>query len=108
MEKLRTKEEILKEIEDNEMTLLYFGMDTCGVCVDMQPKIEKMLEKYPKIKSFRIDADYDVKLAAEYSIFTIPVVILYAEQKEVIREARHISVFELDDKIARYYDMFFN
>lgn len=107
MEIIRTIEEIENEIKSNDMVLLYFGMDSCVVCVDLLPKIEKLLEDYPKIKSFQIKAEEDISLAAKYSVFTAPVIILYVDGKEGIREARLISVPDLDKKISRYYEMLF-
>ncbi|MDI3477356.1 MAG: hypothetical protein PWQ59_881 [Thermoanaerobacterium sp.] len=36
---------------------------------------------------------------AKFSIFTVPTVLLFAEGKEVIREARFISMDMLEEKI---------
>lgn len=90
------------------MVLVYFGTKTCSVCVDMKPKVEELLEKYTKIKGIQVDVDSSIKLSTSYNIFTIPAILLYIDGKEVIREARHISVEDLDNKIARYYELFYN
>lgn len=89
------------------MVLLYFGSKACGVCTDMQPKIEELLKNYPLIKSFYIDVEKSHKLAISWNIFTIPGLLVYIEGKEFIREARHISVGDIDRKINRYYSMIF-
>ncbi len=107
MEIIRSIEEIEREVEANDIVLLYFGMDSCVVCVDLLPKVEELLEKYPKIKSFQVKAEQDISLAAEYSVFTAPVIIIYIDGKEGIREARLISIPDLDRKISRYYEMLF-
>lgn len=108
MTKMTNKEDIDKKLEENTMNLLYFGNTTCGVCVDLKPKIKDMLEKYPQIEFMEVDVNQSVKLAADFSIFTIPVVIVYAEGKEVIREARYLSVADIDSRIERYYSMLFD
>lgn len=105
MEIIRTQKEIDSAINKEKLVLLYFGMDSCVVCVDLLPKIEKMLKKFPKIKSYEIDAAYDRSLSAKHGVFTAPVIVLYIDGKETIREARHISIPELENKIQRYYDM---
>lgn len=105
---VNNKEEILKEIQEKTMTMLYFGSDTCGVCTDLKPKVIDLLkEKYPNIDPMYVDIQTSLKISAEYDVFTIPVIIVFADGKEVIREARHISVMELDEKINRYYNMLF-
>ncbi len=100
-----TQEELEQLINENEMVLLYFGNDTCSICVDMEPKIKEILEKYPKIKYKYIGIEGNIKLTRHYSIFTIPGVLVYADGKEVIREARYLSMDDLESKIDRYYSL---
>lgn len=107
MVKMNSTDEIKKQVEDSTMALVYFGTETCGVCVDLKPKVIEMLKAYPEIKYMEVDAHKSIRVAADHSIFTIPGIIVYAEGKEVIREARHISVGDLENKIKRYYGMLF-
>jgi len=102
-----SKEAIDRLIDENDMVLIYFGSDTCSVCVDMKPKVEKILERYPKIKAVEVEIDKSVKLSTNYNIFTIPAILLFIDGKESIREARHISMEDLGQKINRYYNLFF-
>lgn len=108
MELVDSKDTIENLVNEKDMVLVYFGTNTCGVCVDMKPKVKKLLEKYPKIKGVQVDVDSSIKLSTSYNIFTIPAILLYIDGKEVIREARHISVEDLDNKIARYYELFYS
>lgn len=108
MVNIETMEQINEAVNNDEIVMLYFGMDSCGVCVDLLPKVEESMEKYPEIKLYEIDARKDLKLSAEYDVFTVPVIVIYVQGKETIREARHISVPELEKKIKRYYDMIYN
>lgn len=73
----------------------------------MKPKLEAMLERFPKIKGQYIDVDRSPRLGANYGIFTIPGLILFIEGKETIRYARHISLNELEGKVERYYSMIY-
>lgn len=107
MKKLDSKENIDKSILENEMNLIYFGANTCGVCVDMKPKVQDLLDRYSKINGIEVDAHGSRKLSAEFNIFTVPVIVVYAEGKEVIREARHISMLDIEERVKRYYDMMF-
>lgn len=107
MERIDSMDTIHELIKNNEMLLVYFGSNSCGVCVDIKPKIIKLLEKYDKIKCVHVDVNESVKIAAQNNIFTIPAVLVFINGKETIREARFISIDILSDKISRYYDLLF-
>lgn len=107
MKTLDSNELIEMAIKEDEMVLVYFGSRNCGVCVDLKPKVNALLERYPKIKSVYVDMEKSHKIGISYNFFTMPGLLLFVEGKETLREARHISVDELDMKISRYYDMIF-
>lgn len=94
-------------IKDNQMVLVYFGGNNCSVCSAMKPKIEELLESYPKIKSADVTVEKAISLSAAYNVFTIPAILLFIEGKEILREARHISIDELEAKISRYYTLLY-
>ncbi|MFA9422353.1 MAG: thioredoxin family protein [Sedimentibacter sp.] len=107
MEFLFLNEELRNIIANNNMTIVYFGSNMCGVCGAIEPKIIELLIKYPKIKYVHVDVEKSREIAATYNIFTIPGILLFIDGKEVIREARYISVQDLDNKISRYYDLYY-
>ena len=90
------------------MVLLYFGTNSCGVCVDVKSKVGDMLKKYPRIKAYQVDIDDSIKIATNYSIFTIPAILLFIRGKETIREARHISILDLDKKLPDTIHCYFD
>lgn len=94
-------------VAENMMTLVYFGNDTWGVCKDIKSKVLTLLEEYPEIKFVYVDVEKSHNVAVHYNIFTVPGILLYVDGKESIREARHISVLDLESKINRYYEMLF-
>lgn len=103
----KTIEEVNEMINKNEMLLMYFGSSSCGVCVSVLPKIETMLKGYPKIKAVKVETNNSIELSAKYNVFTIPVVMLYIQGKETVREARIFSMENLQQKISRYYKLFY-
>jgi len=107
MDIINSIEKINDLINNNEMLLIYFGSDTCGVCNSMMPKIEKMLERFKEIKSVKVEPEKSLELSAKYNVFTIPVIILFIQGKETIREARIISIENFEQKISRYYKLFY-
>jgi thiol-disulfide isomerase/thioredoxin len=107
MKELYLDEEIDRIVNENKMVLLYFGSYNCNVCIAVKPKIEEMLKKYPKIVSAEVEEGNFIKAAATYNIFTFPVILLFIEGKETLREARYISIQDIDSKIGRYYNLLF-
>lgn len=108
MDKVKNIEEIYELKNKHEMLLIYFGSLSCGVCNAMKPKLVNMLGKYPNIKLVEVEVEKNPELSAEYSVFTIPVIILYIQGKETIREARIISLEKLEQNISRYYSLLYN
>lgn len=105
---MKTKDDINKLklfIEENSLAVVYISSNKCGVCHAVLPKIELMLQRYPKIKLKKINIDEYTEIAGEFSIFTIPAVLFFINGKEVIRKARFISMDELEQSISRYYNM---
>lgn len=107
MYKISSSEDLKEIISNNEMVLVYFANETCGVCLDMKPKIEFMLKSFPRIKSVYVNVEKLFKIASDYSIFTTPGILVFIEGKETIREARHISLQEINRKLRRYYGLLF-
>lgn len=107
MDNIKTNEELYKLINENDMLLVYFGSSSCSVCNAMMPKIEKMLEKYPKIKVVGVETENFVELSSKYNVFAIPVIILFIQGKETIRKARIIGMEILEQEVSRYYELFY-
>lgn len=98
-------ESIEKIIKDNQMVLVYFGGNNCSVCCALKPKIEDMIKRYPKIMSIEVNTEKALALSAACNIFTIPAILMFIEGKEIIREARHISIEDIETKINRFYNL---
>ena len=97
------KSDFKQMIQSHEVVLVYFSGNSCSVCHALQPKIKFLLRQFPKIKYIEIEVENHVETAAQYQIFTVPAILLYIDGKEAIRELRHISVHQLENKISRYY-----
>ena len=98
--------EIMKEmIKREEFILFYLSRPSCGVCTALKPKIEQIAGKYSPLKAVYFNLDKDESVAGQYSIFTIPCILVYAKGKEWIREARYISVGDIDSQLKRLADL---
>jgi thioredoxin-like negative regulator of GroEL len=107
MEQVNSIAEMDRLKKKNKMLLVYFGGKICSVCQDIMPKIDVMIERYPFIKAVKIEMQQSPELSANYDVFTVPVVMLFIQGKETIREAGIISLIGLEEKISRYYTLFY-
>lgn len=107
MEIINEGEILEKLIKDNEMVLIYFSSASCGVCGVIKPKVEELLNEYTEVKGVQIDVEKSTKISAAYNIFTIPAIIVFIQGKETIREARYINIQDINNKIARYYNLLY-
>jgi len=98
----------IQDISEKEgMSLFYLSRPACGVCTALKPKVGNMLKEFPEVPSYYVNLDDIPEASGQLSIFTIPAILVYAEGKEVVREARYISVEDLADKIRRPYGFLF-
>ena len=61
----------------------------------MEPKFLKLSEKYKRSKFISIDLDKTPHAAGEFSVFSIPALLIYSEGKELYRGARFFNILEI-------------
>ena len=66
-----------------------------------------MLKEFPEIPSYYVNLDEVPEAAGQLSIFTIPAGLVYAGGKEVVREARYMSIDDIAEKIRRPYNFLY-
>jgi len=100
--------EIKHFIETNRIALLYLTSESCSVCKVIYPLLVDLLNSYPNAKAASADIKEHPFLAGEYSIFTIPCVLIFIEGKEIMRSARYINIKDIGEQINRYYNLIFD
>ncbi len=87
---------------DVQLMLHFFTSDSCSVCDSLQPKIEELISrKFPQILLNVYHVQEQPKLAADFGVFTIPVLILTIDGKESQRWVRNFGLVEVDQKSSR-------
>ncbi|MCR9226522.1 MAG: thioredoxin family protein [Flavobacteriaceae bacterium] len=82
--------------------LIYFTGKTCGVCRALKPKLlEAVQENFPDVRIRVVDVEEETEFAGQSMVFTLPVVILTSNSKELHRFARSFSVYEVLKKLER-------
>ncbi|WP_318343966.1 thioredoxin family protein [Flagellimonas baculiformis] len=87
---------------ETTIELLYFTGKTCGVCKVLKPKLlEAVGENFPKVNIRVVDVEEEMEFRGQCMVFTLPVVIIKVDDKEIYRFARSFSVYEVVQKLER-------
>nr|WP_256368435.1 thioredoxin family protein [Lutibacter sp. B1] len=101
-------EELEIILSSQKAVLLYFSTTSCNVGEALEPKIIALINSsFPKISFYSIDINFSPDIAAKFSAFVEPTILVFFEGKETIRKSRNISVFELQETIQRLYNLIF-
>ncbi|CQR47937.1 Thioredoxin [Paraliobacillus sp. PM-2] len=100
-------EELNTFIQQNNVALVYISREQCSICHSLLPQIEAIMERYPKISTAHVSADTIPEVAGAFSIFTVPVVLVFVEGKEYYRGARIVPLEPFEAKIKQLSDGYF-
>lgn len=93
-------------IESGKPTLIYFSGENCSVCKSLKPKIFAQVSKtFSSMNLFEIKIEEQKELISEYSVFSIPTILVFFDKKEFLREGRNLSISEFLQKIQRLYEL---
>ncbi|MBN8192356.1 thioredoxin family protein [Bacillus sp. NTK074B] len=108
MEDIHSLEAIKRVLESEKLVLLYISRPNCSVCHALLPQVERVLEDFKSVVSIHADAEEIPEIAGEFSIFTVPVLIMFVEGKEMFRKARFVPIDELQSQMSRLTKMLDN
>ncbi|MCP8617669.1 thioredoxin family protein [Salirhabdus salicampi] len=95
-------------INSSPLTFIYLSKEKCSVCHALLPQIRAIMDNYPKIKLGHISVSQLEEISGYFSIFTVPVLILFIEGKEYLREARFVHVDEFDKRLKKIYESYYS
>jgi thioredoxin-like negative regulator of GroEL len=88
-------------IEQHDLSFLYISRPNCSVCVSLLPQIEEVMAEFPDVKPAYVSTETIPEVASQFNIFTVPVLILFVEGKEYLREARIVPVQPFKEKVQQ-------
>jgi thiol-disulfide isomerase/thioredoxin len=91
-------------IENHYFSFIFISREECGVCHALLPQVKELLQRFPEIQLGHIDAGIVEEIAGLLMVFTVPVLLLFVDGKEYIREARFVHMEMLEEKISRIYN----
>ncbi len=81
------KESFEKEVIKSKIPVIVdFYADWCNPCKMMAPAFEKLSKDFEgKIKFFKLNVDSNEEISSEYTVMSIPTLIVFKDGKEIDR-----------------------
>lgn len=99
-------QEIEEVASKNALVLVYFSTPDCNVCRVVKPKVKSVVnEVFTRVSMLDVDIANSPELAASYSVFVAPTIILLVDGKEANRWSRSISIDSIVAALNRYKNM---
>ncbi len=106
---INSLDELENILQNNKMALVYFSHRHCNVCKVLRPKIHELIvNNYPGVALFYVDTVKYPEVPGQYSVFAVPTILVFVEEKEYIRESRHISVASFSERLNKLYKAYFD
>ena len=103
---IQTIEQINSVINTGEPVLIYFSGENCSVCKVLKPKIEQeVIKNFPKFKLYEVKTDIYKELTSQFTVFSIPTVLIFLDRKEFKRYGRNISIPLFIEELERPYNL---
>lgn len=98
---IQSMEQLDGWLESHPIALLFVSKNHCSVCHSLYPQIENMLKEFPTISFGYTVVDDFPNIAGRFLIFTAPVIILFVDGKEYLREARIVHLDQFHHQLTR-------
>lgn len=96
-------------LEQEAAVLAYFSTVECNVCKVLKPKVFEILDKdFPKVKMVYVEINQSPELAARYTVFAVPTLVVFFEGREYIRKSRNFGLEEFRNELRRPYELMFS
>ena len=100
--------EEFNQLKEEAALLAYFSTEACSVCKVLKPKVEAMVSaEFPEIKLAYVKSEVLPEVAAQNQVFAAPTILVFFDGREYIRKSRNVGVSELQEAIARPYELMF-
>jgi hypothetical protein len=90
------------DIINQELVMIIAKTHTCSTCTTINEIIGQNVKYIEEIPVYYLYVDDLAEFRGEYTIFSVPTVLIFNEGKEILRESKFINFAKID----RLIDMF--
>lgn len=88
----------------NDMVVIIAKTKTCAVCKPLSEKLRTFMQDYPEIPAYELYLE-DIELfQGQQLVFTVPTILVFSNEKEILRESRFIDF----QKLERLFHLYLN
>lgn len=95
------KSEVLEELTREGIVIVDFYATWCGPCKMLAPVLELFNEKNKTIQVIKVDVDTHRELAMNYSVMSVPTLILFKDGKLVKRQSGYMT----EESLTKWTDL---
>lgn len=93
---LKSMEEVEAFLTAHDRVILLCTTHTCNVCLSIEARFDKDRAIYEKWPVKKVYVDDLALFRGEHSVFAVPTVLMFFEQKEIYRTSRFIEFARLE------------
>jgi len=98
--------QLLNKMKQENAVFILFGGEHCGVCKTLRSQLDPLLkQRFPDLAGVYIDCEISPDICAQHSVFSLPVVRAYIEDKLVAEANGAFSIQQLLDSLERPYQL---
>ncbi|MFO8155297.1 MAG: thioredoxin family protein [Pseudomonadota bacterium] len=87
--------------------VILFTAPDCGVCTVLRPRLEAMLDDFPRVARLQVDCAALPELARAWGVGALPTLVVTFEGRESVRFSRSFAVGQVAEALARPYELLF-
>lgn len=108
MEAVKSSQALQNIMNHHELCVVYFTGSACSACEVIKLKVETILANYPEVKGIEVNGKEHPEIAISYDVYALPLMILFVQGKESLREGKHLNLLEFERKLERYVKLIAN
>lgn len=86
-------------VAQNDLVLVDFFANWCGPCKMLAPSIDKLASEHPEAKVVKVDVDQEASLAMQFSVQSIPTLIVFKNGQAVNRQLGFVPYDTLESML---------
>lgn len=102
MEALTNLEAVERMISGPGLRVLFVSQPACTICQVLLPKIQAVAEAVPGTAVAHVDVTEVPDMAGLFNILTAPVVLVFGQGLELMREGRFVRLDDFDTALRRF------
>lgn len=92
----------IKTILKQPLSIIIAKTKQCSVCVPITKKLDEVMLDYPNIPYYHVYLEDVVEFQGQHLIFTVPTIVIYSEEKELLRESRFVNFSNIERLLSLY------